>query len=53
MRHAVADKRVFCHETFAHYTTKLQHPLHEQDVEAWSDSESSDEGGAEHDLLEE
>ena len=52
MRHAVADKRVFCHETL-HYTTKLQHPLHEQDVEAWSDSESSDEGGAEHDLLEE
>lgn len=51
MKHAVADKRVFCHETL-HYMDKLQNPLHEQAVVAWSDDESSeDEGGVENMLM--
>lgn len=39
MRHDVADKRVFCHETL-HYMEKLQSATYQQSVEEWSDSDS-------------
>lgn len=40
MQHAVADKRVYCHETL-HYQDKLQSASHRMEVEPWSDSDDS------------
>ena len=49
MGHAVADKRVYCHEAL-HITRKLQSAGYKQSVEKWdsdSDSDASDDGDLE------
>ena len=48
MSHAVADKRVFCHEALA-ITRKLQSAGYKQSVEKW-DSDSDSDASEDEDL---
>ena len=49
MQHVVADKRVYVHEAL-HYQTKLQNASYRAQVEAWSDSESSESDDEQRDM---
>ena len=50
MEHVVADKRVFAHEAL-HFQNKLQSASYRQQVEGWSESDSSESGDDQHDLI--
>ena len=49
MGHAVADKRVYCHEAL-HLKQKLQSAGYKQAVEKWDTDSDSDESDDEADL---
>lgn len=50
MKHAIADKLVYCHEAL-HLRHKRQCAEYEPDVEPWeSDTDDEDEGAAEIDI---
>ena len=51
MQHAIADKRVYCHETL-HYQKKMQTASYKAQVAAWDDptcSSDSDDSDDEED----
>jgi len=49
MQHAVADKRVYCHEAL-HYQAKLQNAEYQMQVADWSVSDSDEDTDAEDDI---
>jgi len=46
----VADTRVYAHEAL-HFQNKLQTVTYRQQVEDWSESDSSESEDAEHDMI--